>query len=673
MLREIKRTAVIWFINVISATIIVLIFGTQSLSREGLVKIIIITGLLGLLNTILWPILMKFLLKVAIYTFGLISLLLNSIFMYFVVNFVVEDSAINSLGKALLVSLMFTLIQTIITYFITIDDEESFNRRVLKRFLKKNYGEPKKEPGIIYLEIDGLAYPVLKKAMDEGYAPNFKKLLDNGEYNLIQWETDLSSQTGASQAGILHGTNHNMPAFRWVEKDMNNRIMTSNNPKDCPIIEKRNSNGQGLLSDDGGSRANMFSGDANDSIFTFSKLDIKNLYSPIYYSLFSDANGILRIVSLFLADVIREYLSRFQQWRKKVSPRLGREKRGKAFPFMRAFTTIILRELTIYTLIGDIYNGQRNVIYATFVGYDEVAHHSGVMDKDALFTLKKLEEQFARLLKAAEKAQRKYHFVFLSDHGQTLGATFKQRYGKTLKDLVLESIQSTNTNATVSSFLDTTETQGNVDVVLSDIAKDETQASAKVAKKLNKPKKDEELSDEGNKTEQQDNEAIVLASGCLGLIYLTKFKNRLSLEEINEAYPDLIKTLTSHEGVGFILVNSNESGPVAMGKDGKHYLNTGKVEGVDPLLNFGENIVKHLLKTNSFDCTPDILVNSLLEESGQVAAFEELIGSHGGVGGYQSMPFLMYPKEFRVPSEKIVGAGELHKVLKSFSKQLDNK
>ena len=40
---------------------------------------------------------------------------------------------------------------------------------------------------------------------------------------LSEWETDLSSQTGASQAGLLLGSNDDIPAFRWVEKESGRR------------------------------------------------------------------------------------------------------------------------------------------------------------------------------------------------------------------------------------------------------------------------------------------------------------------------------------------------------------------------------------------------------------------------------------------------------------------
>ena len=65
-------------------------------------------------------------------------------------------------------------------------------------------------------------------------------------YRLAEWETDLSSQTGASQAGILLGSNEDIPAFRWVEKETG-RMMTCSSPADCAEIERRRATGIGLL------------------------------------------------------------------------------------------------------------------------------------------------------------------------------------------------------------------------------------------------------------------------------------------------------------------------------------------------------------------------------------------------------------------------------------------
>ena len=241
-----------------------------------------------------------------------------------------------------------------------------------------------------------------------------------------------------------------------------------------------------------------------------------------------------------------------------------------------------------------------------------------------------------------------------SDHGQTNGATFKQRYGLTLDDLVRRLMPS---HISVYSKLSSNEDHfGQViiepgkdakrylrdkkDIVLKNgrklrvntlkTFKDSPLVKGKLADYI----KNYKVKERPEKVSKENADVIVLASGNMGLIYLTQLKNRLSYESINELYPDLIPGIVQHEGVGFIMVNSSKYGPLAIGNEGIHYLKDNTVEGKDPLVNFGSRAVEHLIRTNSFEYTPDILVNSLYDsEKDEVAAFEELIGSHGGLGG----------------------------------------
>ena len=150
------------------------------------------------------------------------------------------------------------------------------------------------------------------------------------------------------------------------------------------------------------------------------------------------------------------------------------------------------------------------------------------------------------------------------------------------------------------------------------------------------------------------------------MIYMTKWNHRLSYEEINEMFPDMIDGIVKNEYVGFILVRSSENGDMAIGKNGIYYLDKDEIEGENPLEGFGDNIVQHLKRNSSFKYTPDILVNSFYDaENDEVCAFEELVGSHGGAGGSQSEPFILYPSQWNVPDEEIVGAENVYHILKT--------
>ena len=105
----------------------------------------------------------------------------------------------------------------------------------------------------------------------------------------------------------------------------------------------------------------------------------------------------------------------------------------------------------------------------SFVDYDEVAHHSGLAAPDALDTLRRTDDQLERLVATFDRAPRPYYVVVLADHGQTQGATFKQRYGETL-DAVVQRLAKGTVAATVLAE----EGWNNVNGLLTDAAADES-------------------------------------------------------------------------------------------------------------------------------------------------------------------------------------------------------
>ena len=106
---------------------------------------------------------------------------------------------------------------------------------------------------------------------------------------------------------------------------------------------------------------------------------------------------------------------------------------------------------------------------------------------------------------------------------------------------------------------------------------------------------------------------------------------------------------------------------MVIGPRGTHHLDDGRVEGEDPLAPFGPNAADHVRRTDAFPHCPDILLNSTWwEESGEVAAFEELVGSHGGMGGGQSFPFVLFPSELPWPDDLVVGAESVHRIFRGW-------
>ena len=396
-----------------------------------------VTAVIGLLNALLWPILSYIIVPFAVLTLGIAALILNG-FIVWLASAIVPGFTLVNFWSAFWLALGMAAINIILSTLLTIDDDNSWSRNQVKRRMKRlEHPEPTDVPGIFFLEIDGLSQPVLQQALDDGFMPTLKRWLDEGTHVLTGWETDTSSQTSASQAGILHGDNSNIPAFRWYDK-VSGEIVASSNTKVLPILEKEHSDGNGLLSDNGASRGNLLSGDAPYVMNTASTLlDRTRFHTSEFQAYFANPYNVSRTFLLFFWDVILE-IRQFRHARKNnVQPILDRHHRGGVYPLIRAVMTVLMRELNIYTLIGDMFAGRPSA-YATFVGYDEIAHHSGVLDPGAFDALHKLDQQFARLEGVIKDAPRPYHLVILSDHGQTGGATFMQRYGKSLEEFVQE-------------------------------------------------------------------------------------------------------------------------------------------------------------------------------------------------------------------------------------------
>lgn len=654
---------------------------------------VIIVIAVAIANALLWPIFRRFLMKIIIFTFGIGSLFINSIIFYIASYFIPGVSA--GIYGVLQVPIVMAIATTLMANITNTNYYDNYIKNILKYALEQKTRYKKIYSGVIMLEIDGLSINILKKAIDKGVMPNIKKWLDEGTHTIKGWETDLSSQTGASQAGILHGNNQDIVAYRWIEKENNNQLVVSGKLSDAPLVEKRISNGKGLLVN-GISIANMFSGDSKIPTLTSSKLGgLSKIYNKTLNAAFLDAYNFQRLFILFLWDIILELSSQMVHYLKNIRPRL---RRTIVYAAVRAGANVVLREVTTDVLTSEILAGNIDTAYATYMGYDEIAHHSGVEDNDVWGALKRIDAQFAKITSAIEMSDRDYKIVVLSDHGQSKGATFKQRYGITLgnyvRKLLPDDLMVFKTEYNIDHFRDAVIPEnlqirrlknkfGDIHDDLFEDLKSLQDIKDQVEKRkpalIFENDKYKNLKDRYSNSldyikgyestpqstkKAKDSELIVLGSGNMGLIYLTQWSERLSYEEIVMLFPDLIPGLVKHSGIGFILVNSITNGGMVIGQNGIYYLDSDRIVGENPLKDFGVNAARHLKRQNSFKNMPDILVNSFYDAKfDEVCAFEELIGSHGGLGGDQTKPFILYPSEWVDPGD-LVGAESIYTFLK---------
>ena len=660
------RVLLMWAAETVILFLLLLWF--RSLTLANWLPILFVSLIIGLLNALVRPVLVYLSIVPKIWYYAGTTFVLDAALLWLAGQFI-PDLAPLAVWPALLVAFLMALVTNSFGDILAIDDDDSYYHHIVSDIVAF-YGKPEKSdlPGIFFLEIDGLSEEIFRQALGKRIMPTLSRWMETGSHQMAGWECDLSSQTSASQAGILLGDNYDIPAFRWYEKE-HGKQMVSNFPADTAEIERRLATGSGLLAQEGASRSNLFSGDAPHNMFTFSTIgSVKRHRTQDFYPLWMGGYNVLRMLLLFLWDLISERRASLHQQRHDIQPRMHR---GGLYPLLRASTTVLLRELSLYILIGDMYAGVP-IAYTTFFGYDEVAHHSGIAEPDTFDVLRGIDNTFERLERFSKNAPRPYHFVVLSDHGQSQGATFKQRYGRTLKDLVQQLMVGEQQVTSIDS-----EDAGwaNLSIFLTELVHQVMPGGNQWASRLVKrfvrsrmlfdqvvvgPYR-QRLQQGNNKKSGDTADVVVLASGNLGLIYFTQWRERLSYEKINEAFPEVIDGLVAHEGISFVMVHSEEHGALVLGSDGVHYLANGCIEGRDPLALFSAHAADHLRRTDSFPHVADIMVNSLYDpDTCEVAAFEELIGSHGGLGGGQSFPFVLFPAAWELDQEPIVGAAALH-------------
>ena len=208
-------------------------------SVTGFVGAVVAAALIALLNAVLPPIVAALRLPFALITGFVLVLVLDALMLRAASDIAPGAIQVDSFGWALVAALVASAVTVVLDVIFGTNDDDTYTLRVVQRIARRSKDRIATDvPGILFLEIDGLALPVLRRALRDGNAPVMARWIEDGSHRLDEWETDLSSQTGASQSGILLGSNEHIPAFRWVEKETGTVIACSA-PPDCAEIERR--------------------------------------------------------------------------------------------------------------------------------------------------------------------------------------------------------------------------------------------------------------------------------------------------------------------------------------------------------------------------------------------------------------------------------------------------
>ncbi|MFC8435431.1 phage holin family protein [Streptomyces sp. NPDC057253] len=650
---QVGRSVTVWAVSTLTMLVLAGIlpdFQLQSPDGDSATRIAVTAafgaGAFGLLSALVWPLLVRLFLLVPTLVLGLLVFVLNGSLLLLALRINPSGRGEVAPETAVVVAAVMSAVASATGGALAVRDDDAYRRRLYRLADRRRRSRPPgpATPGTLFLQLDGVGHDVLLAAVGKGLMPTVARWLERPTHRLTPWRTDWSSQTGASQLGILHGSNHDVPAFRWYEKDRG-EVMVCNRPTSAVELQRRavqRAGHGGLLVVDGASRGNLFSGGAEEQALVLSiatrRRSRETRSRAGYFAYFSDPANAVRTALSFFAEVGREIGQSTLARVRKERPRVGR---GGLYPLVRAFATVVERDVVVAAVMGDMLAG-RTGIYADLVAYDEVAHHSGPTSRDAAKVLQRLDRSLALIENVAEHAPRRYRIVLLSDHGQSPGETFRARYGLTLGDLVRAGC-----GLPVPRRAERTHSGA--------------EARAAVRAALRRPGK------EGRERYRpaRNSEPIVLASGNLGLVSFPDVHHRMSKEEIDARHPALLTTLANHPGIGFLLVRSEEHGGVVLGPFGTEIPIDRLDENPGPLADFGPGAVEAVRRTHSFPHTADIMVNSWYDPAeGEVLAFEEQIGSHGGLGGAQAKPFLLSPLVLSAPPEGLVGAEGVHQVLR---------
>ncbi len=567
---------------------------------------------------------------------------------------------------ALLVAIVMSSVSAFVGWIAYAGSDDAYVSevmRVVRRRARRIQAAPK--TGLLIIQLDGLSAPLLNWMVMSGNLPHLGGWIRDGSHSMVGWHTGVPATTPASQAGILHGGSGQIPAFRWYEKDTG-RVMVTNRSRDAAEIEARMSTGRGLLADGGASISNNWSGDAPKSELVFSRAALPNGRSRGYVRFFSSPQGAARGLVLCVAEMIKELHQARRQKRRNLVPRVNR---GGSYIFLRAISNVLLRDLNVSLVTDELVKGTP-AIYCDFVDYDEVAHHAGPTRPESLQTLEGLDRVLGALKRIIDTLPHSYEIVVLSDHGQSQGSTFLQRYGRTLTQVVDDLVDTTKEPVAATGR---SEGWGPVNAFLTELSLRRSVAGSVTRKAFHGKASRGEIELGPKDCEPAvaaDEQMIVTSSGNLALIYLATTPGRVPLEEIELMHPRLIPGLAMHPGIGFVVVDSLAEGPVAIGRAGVRVLRSGRIEGIDPLLPYGPMAAASMLRQAEMPHNGDIVVISRLDEyTHEVAAFEELVGCHGGIGGWQTDAVLVHPRRF-VVDEPPVGSDEVHRLLISWLDQL---
>ena len=628
----------------------------------------VVALLLGLLNALVRPVLIVLLLPITFVTLGLATLAFNAA-LFYAAHFVVESFVIEGFAAALAGVLVLTLVNTLLGNVLRLSDDYSFYAVLMDKFstMIRPSAAEQSDRGIVILQIDGLSYAALKRALRKGRMPFVNDLVKRRRYALRRFFSGLPSQTSSVQAGLFYGDGYDIPGFRWYDKT-ERRLVVSSNAADMSAVDERLAARRRSLLENGACINSLLHGGAAKRFLTLSSYedrDIKKHRAELEdFAIFSlhpylYIRTMLFVIGDFIVDRLQATVDILARSRTRI-------RRSVKFSFLRAVGNAGFREGTTYFAREEIVRGTP-IIYANYVGYDMVAHYTGPLSADSLGVLSRIDRQVRKIFRTmSKKAPRRYDLIVLADHGQTPSVPFQKLYGKTLSDLIGETLEKPS-----AAPMGTSVELGYFRTLVRELRRADEAYGKRTLRTQRRTleRLDVKLS-RGAADEEVGEAFVVCASGNLAHVYLTYAPERLTTERLVERHSGLVETLISHAGIGFVMTASENGEILIIGKTGARRLPSGEINGTDPLLPFlsgkdDESVLSALSELGGFPRSGDLIVNGGLLEKDFVVTFEEQVGTHGGLGGTQTEPFIICPRRLKATRENLRSPAEIHAYLSS--------
>jgi hypothetical protein len=535
--------------------------------------------------------------------------------------------------------------------------------------------------GFIVIQIDALAHEDLVRAMERGYAPNMRRLLERQGWELRRFPAGLPSATPAAQAAIFYGTKQDIPAFRFYEKQ-ERRLIIGSRPADVQHIRDRLPE-SGIL-DGGSGYVNIYDGGADRAVFTLAAKQPQA---------FLEKMGGARVATLLLLHPVRTarmLLDSVVQYVREEFVRLWGQMRGQYtyywwyLPLLHIGSNVVLRELQTIATLLDIYTGVPS-IYTTYNVYDEFAHHFGPGSRTAYSGVRAMDRRIGEILRMLRRSPgRLYDIYILSDHGQTPSVPYRVRYHETLGDTIV-SAATRGVLVTAGTGDYTLEHKDAMDFLVRELEQ--------VSEKSLPPARRAGLGLGGwlrrhynlfplvAETVKRAEEAqiVVTYSSSLAHVYWTEPEGALAFDDVRSD-PErraLYYFLVAHDGIGCVITRMLDGAHVESRRGRALVMPNGELEilsGEDPLRDYAATAVERraIAQLAAMKNAGDMILFGAYDAEQDICiCFDDQIGAHGAMGGRQSWPFLLTPRGLVPADYEINDPIDLHPLFRRYTREPD--